>query len=217
MGRPVPAETEPPKRNLKQVRTLLWILVALSVVAVAALYLVPRLAHQESAVLATKTTPASYGPFTLTDAAGKPFSSRSLAGKPYALFFGFTNCGDVCPTTLARLVKLRDRAGGSSKLAILFITTDPERDGPKEVGQYATAFHSPIIGLTGSRAQIDQVTKQFGIVTEKMPSHPGHDMDYQMNHTATVLLFGADGKLAGTIATDEPDSAALDKLRRITA
>jgi protein SCO1/2 len=214
----VPTETEPPQRNLKQVRTLLWILVALTLAGAAALYLVPRLTQQESAVLATKTTPASYGPFTLTDADGKTFSSASLAGKPYALFFGFTNCGDVCPTTLARLVKLREQAGAANKLAILFITTDPERDGPKEVGQYAKAFHSPIIGLTGSRAQIDQVTRQFGIVAEKMPmaGHSGHDMDYQMNHTATVLLFGADGKLAGTIATDEADGAALDKLRRIT-
>jgi protein SCO1/2 len=215
----VPSETEPPQRNLKQVRTLLWILVALTVAGAAALYLVPRLTQQESAVLATKTTPASYGPFTLTDANGKPFSSAALAGKPYALFFGFTNCGDVCPTTLARLVKLREQAGGATKFAIIFITTDPERDGPKEVGQYAKAFHSPIIGLTGSRAQIDRVTKLFGIVAEKMPmaGHSGHGMDYQMNHTATVLLFGADGKLAGTIATDEADSAALDKLRRITA
>lgn len=215
----MPTETEPPERNLKQVRTLLWILVALSVVAAAALFLIPRLMHRESAVLATNATPVSYAPFTLTGADGKPFSSTSLAGKPYALFFGFTNCGDVCPTTLARLVKLRDQAGGAAKFAILFITTDPERDGPREVGQYATAFHSPIIGLTGSRAQIDQVTKEFGIVAEKMPmaGHAGHDMDYQMSHTATVLLFGADGKLAGTIATDEPDSAALDKLRRITA
>ena len=215
----MPTETEPPKGNLKQIRTLLWILVALAAVGTAALYLVPRLTQRESAVLATTSTPVRYAPFTLTDGDGRPFSSAALAGKPYALFFGFTNCGDVCPTTLARLVKLREQAGGANRFAIVFITTDPERDGPKEVGQYGKAFHSPIIGLTGSRAQIDQVTKQFGIAAEKMPmtEHAGHEQDYQMNHTATVLLFGADGKLAGTIATDEPDGPALDKLRRIAA
>jgi len=216
----VPSETEPPQRNLKQVRTLLWILVALSVAGAAALYLVPRLTQQESAVLATKTTPASYGPFTLTGADGKPFSSAALAGKPYALFFGFTNCGDVCPTTLARLVKLRQQAGGPDKLNIVFITIDPERDGPKEVGQYATLFNAPIIGLTGSPAQIDRVRKQYGIHAEKMPTGGGHDMAhgaYTMNHSSAVLLFDRDGQFISTISSDESDPPALDKIRRITA
>ena len=80
------------------------------------------------------------GPFTLIGADGKPFSSETLKGKPYVVFFGFTRCGDLCPTTLARLVKLRRQAANGDTLRIVFITIDPANDGAKEVGQYATLF-----------------------------------------------------------------------------
>jgi len=211
-------ETQPPRRNLKQVRILLWILVALAVIGTAALVLIPRVTGQKPPEIATKITSASFGgPFTLTGADGKRFSSAALAGKPYAIFFGFTNCGDVCPTTLARLVKLRQTAGAVTGMNIVFVTTDPWRDGPKEVGQYAAMFNSPIIGLTGTPAQIDQVKKQFGIFSQKHPMPGGGKMDYMMDHTATVLLFGPDGKFAATIAPDEPDRSALDKIKRVTA
>lgn len=212
----MPPETAPPKKSLKQVRLLLWLLVALAAIGVAALLLIPRLTeHKPSLATQTNVTSASFGgPFTLVGGDGKPFSSAALAGKPFALYFGFTRCGDVCPTTLARLAKLRDQAGGAAALNIVFVTIDPAHDGPKEVGQYATAFNSPIIGLTGSPAQIDQVKKQYGIFAKPSP-HPIAGME--MEHTATVLLFDRDGKLAGTIATDEPDRSALDKIKRVTA
>lgn len=154
------------------------------------------------------------GPFTLTGGDGKPFSSASLSGKPYAIFFGFTHCPDVCPTTLARLVKLRrqlDRAEDS--LAILFVSVDPERDGPAEVGRYSGLFGGPVIGLTGSPAQVAQVKKQFGIFSEKVGSGP----DYNVQHTTTVLLFDRHGKFTATIAPDEGDPAAVAKLRNLTS
>jgi protein SCO1/2 len=203
-----------PNDRLKTVRTLLWVLVGLAIIGVAALFLIPR--QSVSAPTMTQTTPvqASFGgPFTLVGADGKPFSSSALTGKPHVMFFGFTRCGDVCPTTLSRLVNLRKQAGGEDKFAIVFVTIDPKHDGPEEVGQYEAAFNSPIIGLTGSPEQIDKVKKQYGIFAE--PSHhptPGQEMD----HTATVLLFDRDGKFVSTIAPGEPDSAALDKLKRIT-
>ena len=207
-------DARPPRRNLQQVRILLWALVALAAVGSAFLLLYPR--GSEPPTQATNpTTQASLGgPFSLIDGNGKPFSSSSLANKPYAIFFGFTRCGDVCPVTLGRLVKLRREAGAEAELNIVFVTIDPAHDGPKEVGQYAQLFGSPIIGLTGSQAQIDRVKKQYGIFA-KPSAHPmpGREME----HTGTVLLFGRDGKLAGTIAPDEPDAAALDKMKRITA
>ena len=154
------------------------------------------------------------GPFTLVGADGQPFSSNQLSGKPYVLYFGYTRCPDTCPTTLNRLVHLRRQVGlGDDSFQIVFITVDPQRDGPKEVGSYQKAFGAPIIGLTGSPAQIDQVKKQYGIFSQKVPEAGG---DYSVDHTATVLLFDRNGKLAGTIAPDEPDSTALDKLKRLT-
>jgi protein SCO1/2 len=207
-------EKAPPKSSLKQVRTLLWVLVALAVAGTAAAAL---LRSGPSHVPQATSSPAEAkfgGPFTLVGSDGKPFSSVALAGKPYAMFFGFTRCGDVCPTTLSRLVKLRREAADDAAMNIVFVTIDPERDGPKDVGQYATLFGAPIIGLTGSPAQIDQVKKQYGIYAR--PEHmTGHD--YQMSHTSTVLLFGRDGRFGGTIAADDPDSSALDKLKHLVA
>ena len=145
---------------------------------------------------------------------GKPFSSAKLSGKPYALYFGFTRCGDVCPTTISRMVKLRQQAGGENAFQIVFVTIDPSNDGPKEVGQYAELFNSPIIGLTGSGPQIDRVKKQYGIYAQPMPNAP---MGQQMEHTATVLLFDATGKFVNTITPDEPDSDALAKLKKLVA
>jgi protein SCO1/2 len=152
------------------------------------------------------------GPFRLVGSNGKPFASESLRGKPYAMYFGFTRCGDVCPTTLSRMVKLRQQLGGEDKFNIVFVTIDPANDGPTEVGQYATLFNSPIIGLTGSEAQIDAVKKQFGIYAQPQPNAP---MGQQMTHSAIVLLFDRDGKFVTTISPDEPDPDALAKLKQL--
>src|SRR5437868_4633960 len=110
------------------------------------------------------------GPFTLVDSGGQPFASNKLAGRPYAIFFGFTHCPDVCPTTLARLVKLRRLLGSDDAFQIVFVTVDPERDGPKEVGSYTQLFGSKIIGLTGSATQIAKAEKDYGIFSEKVGS-----------------------------------------------
>ena len=211
-------ETRPPSNRLKQMRILLWALVALALVGVAVSLL--RGAPSGPQATETKLVPATFGgPFTLVDGDGKPFPSSKLDGKPYAIFFGFTHCPDVCPTTLARLVKLRQQSGGADAFNIVFVSIDPERDGAKEVGEYATLFNAPIIALTGSPEQIDQVKKAYGIFAEKAApagGHAGHD-GYMMNHTSTVLLFDKDGNFRSTIAQDEQDQAALAKLGNIAA
>lgn len=205
---------QPPSR-LKQFRVLTWVLVGLAIVGIAALMLAPKWAGKPPQLTADKPEPNYGGPFTLVGSDGKPFSSTALKGKPYALFFGFTHCGDDCPTTLARLVKLRQQAGGDQAFQILFITTDPERDTPAVIGQYTTLFNSPIVGLTGAVDQIEQVKKSYGIYAQKHPMPGAGKMEYMMDHTATVLLYGRDGRFAGTIAPAEPDSSALDKLKLI--
>jgi len=204
-------ERRPPASTLNRVRLLLWLLVALAIVGAAALLLIPRsLPPHETPSIATGSGRA----FTLMDGTGKPFSSQALAGKPYAIYFGFTRCGDVCPMTLSRLAKLRRQAANDQAMRIVFVTIDPANDGPKEVGQYAALFDSPIIGLTGTKPQIEQVKKQYGIFAEPVPHAP---MGKQMEHTATVLLFDRSGRIAGTISPDEPDSDALGKIRKLVA
>ena len=199
------------RRRFRRIQLAIWLLVALALAGLSFLLLRPATPPQPQAQ-STEMTPIG-APFTLTGGDGKSFSSSQLAGKPYLIFFGFTHCPDVCPTTLARLVRLRDQAKlAPAALPILFVTVDPERDGPAEVGKYVDLFGSPVIGLTGTSAQIEQVKKSFGVFSEKVPDGSG---GYSVDHTATVLLFGADGKFAATIAPDENDKTALAKLERI--
>src|SRR3954469_8180669 len=198
-------EESPPGNRLKQVRILLWVLVALAIVGTAALLFYPK-THATS-LESRATTQASFGgAFTLTGANGKPFSSQALEGKPYAIYFGFTRCGDVCPPTLSRLVKLRRQAASDNSLRIVFVTIDPAHDGPEEVGQYASLFGAPIIGLTGTQSQIDQVKKQYGIYAQPS-AHPMAGKE--MEHTATVLLFDSAGGYEATISSGDSDAHAL--------
>ena len=197
---------------MRTLRTMLWIAVGVAAIVLGVLYW--RLAAPAPAPEEQPSLVNFGGPFTLVDSKGEPFASNKLAGAPYAIFFGFTHCPDVCPTTLARLARLRKQLGqGDDALSIVFVTVDPERDGPAEVGRYASLFGSPVIGLTGSTAQIAQVKKAYGIYSEKAGSGP----DYSVDHTATVLLFDREGKFQSTISQEENDQAALAKLRRLTA
>lgn len=205
-------DVPPAKSRLKQVRLLLWVLVVLAIAGTAALWLYPK--DETNAPQAPATNASFGGPFTLVGGDGKPFSSQRLSGKPYAIYFGYTRCGDVCPMTLSRLVKLRREAANDQALNIVLVTIDPANDGPAEVGQYAQLFNAPIIGLTGSKSQIDQVKKQYGIYAEPVP-HAA--MGQQMTHTSTVLLFDRGGNLAATIAADEPDSSAIEKMKKVAA
>lgn len=193
---------------MRRLRILLWVLVAL---AAAAGVLLLRQPVSETSQSSVKLG----GPFTLTGTDGRTFSSTQLAGKPYAIFFGFTHCPDVCPTTLARLVKLRRQLGrGNEAFQIIFVSVDPERDGPAEVRNYLSLFDDPVIGLTGTQARVDHAKGQFGIFSQKVPDEAG---GYTVDHTATVLLFDREGNFAATISADEGDRAAIDKLARITA
>src|SRR5436190_2051916 len=136
--------------SVARLRLALWALVGLAAIGAVLLLVQARSPASNETVMTTIG-----GPFTLTGSDGQPFPSSRLNGKPAAIFFGFTHCPDVCPTTLARLVKLRRILGkGDQAMSILFITVDPERDGPAEVGSYTGLFNAPIIGLTGRPADI---------------------------------------------------------------
>ena len=194
---------------IRRLRLLLWLFVGLATVLAAGLWL-----RAEQSALAAPAPVTIGAPFTLTASDGHRFSSASMAGTPYVLFFGFTNCPDVCPTTLARLAKLRRALPkGDTAFAILFVTVDPERDTPAALARYAALFATPIVALTGTPAEIAAVTKSFGIYSKRV-AQPGGG--YTIDHTATVLLFDRAGKFVATIAPDEGDTAALAKLKRIT-
>jgi len=192
----------------RRLRTILWTLVG---IAAACGMLV---AVQRPSPTAEETALASIGgPFTLTGSDGRPFSSTRLDGRPAAIFFGFTNCPDVCPVTLARLTKLRRQLGkGDDAVSIVFITVDPERDGPAEVGSYAKLFGAPVIGLTGSTAEIERVKQQFGAFSQKVEQPGG---TYSVDHTASVFLIDRNGRFVATLSPEEGEQVALAKLERL--
>jgi protein SCO1/2 len=198
---------------LGRLRAGLWVLVGIA--ALAGIWIATRPAPGPEVQSTDQPLASIGGPFTLTGGDGKPFSSSKLQGKPAAIFFGFTHCADVCPTTIARLTKLRRQLGkGDEGFAIIFISVDPERDRPEEVGRYAELFGSPVIGLTGSQAAIGQVKKQFGVYSAKVPQQGG---DYSVDHTSTIFLLDRQGRFIATLAPEESDQVALDKLRRVAA
>ncbi|MCJ7420666.1 SCO family protein [Sphingomicrobium astaxanthinifaciens] len=198
---------------MRRLRLLLWAAVALAAIGYGLLAL---RAGEDAPRSTSRPDPDAVlsigGDFTLVDAAGEPFESRQLAGRPHAVFFGFTHCPDVCPTTLAQLVRLREALGGEEAFEILFISVDPERDGPEEVGRYAELFGTDVIGLTGSRAQIETVMEQFGVAAIRAPGEGG---SYQVDHTANVFLIDADGAFQSTISPEESAAAARAKLERL--
>src|SRR5215203_1361563 len=116
---------------VRQARTILWLLVLLALGGLA--FLAFRPSGPSPGPQRSGGAMALGGPFTLVGADGQPFSSARLNGRPYAIFFGFTHCPDVCPTTLARMVRLRNQLGqGADAFDIVLVSVDPERDGPEE-------------------------------------------------------------------------------------
>jgi protein SCO1/2 len=197
--------------SLTRLRQILWVIVGL--VAIGMVVLIWRQSEPEQ--VASTPLGTIGGPFTLAGTDGQPFASSKLSGRPAAMFFGFTHCPDVCPTTLARLARLRKQLGqGDDALSIVFVSVDPERDTPAEVGNYLKLFNTPVVGLTGSPAQVEQVKKQFGIYSRKVEQPGG---GYSVDHTAAVILLDKNGQFVATLSPEEGDQVALEKLKRITA
>jgi len=154
--------------------------------------------------------------FTLTDHTGRTASPGRFAGRPVALFFGFTYCPDVCPTTMMNLAAARDalaeRGIDSTALQILFVTVDPDRDTPQQLGEYLSLFDADVIGLTGDPPAVRDVLKRFGIYAQKVDQGDG---DYIYDHSAAVFLYRADGSFKGTIVHNEPADFIVEKLKSI--
>jgi protein SCO1/2 len=157
---------------------------------------------------------ASIGaPFELTAHDGSRFSSARLAGKPYLLFFGFTHCPDVCPTTLLEIGNLLAALKvPADALGVLLVSVDPERDSPAQLARYLSSFDARVIGLTGTPVEVAAVVQSHRAFSEKVP---GRDGAYTVNHTASVYMFDAKGRFAGTFNYQEPEEARRAKLARL--
>jgi protein SCO1/2 len=166
---------------------------------------------QNSAVPAQPNAPG--GAFRLVDTSGRPVTDETLKGKPYAIFFGFTRCPDVCPTTMARMALLHRRLGAeAARMNIVFVSVDPEHDKREDIASFLSMFDAPVIGLTGDPAELKRMEKAFRIYVERVPLPNG---DYTIDHTARILLFDRDGRFADTMDAGEPEGRALERLRTL--
>lgn len=158
-------------------------------------------------------------PFTLVSQAGQPITEQALRGKPTALFFGFTHCPEVCPTTLFELdgwMAKVDPQG--NKLQAYFVTVDPERDTPEIMNQYVSNVSKRITGISGPPDKIADVIKGFRVYAKKVPVDENKpDGDYTMDHTASVFLLDSAGRFAGTISYGENPDTAIKKLENLVA
>ena len=203
---------ETPKASpLRRARLWLWGLVAIAAAVTAVLWFQQR---STAPTTAEKNYASAFGGgFDMIDQNGKTVTDQTLRGKPYAIFFGFTRCPDVCPTTLSRMAALRKQLGpDGDKFNIVFVSVDPQYDKPKDIGSYVTLFNTPIIGLTGTDTQIARIVKAFKVYYAKVPVEGG---DYTVDHTASVFLMDRDGQFVATIDHKESQKVALDKLRRL--
>lgn len=153
------------------------------------------------------------GPFRLIDENSQPFSERNLTGRPSAIFFGFTYCPEVCPTTLTRLSHWLKLLGpDAGRLNVVFVTVDPERDTPKQLKDYLSGFDPRIHGLTGSPREIARMAAEYKVFYRRVPLPGG---TYTMEHSAAIYLMDASGRFVEPIVYYEPDAVALSSLRRL--
>lgn len=154
------------------------------------------------------------GPFALVDQNGRTVTERDMAGRPYLVFFGFTHCPDVCPTTLFQLSELLKALGPrADDLRVLFISVDPERDTPASLKEYLSGFDPRITGLTGDQAAVDAAVRTFRAFARKVPTKDG---DYTMEHSAYVYLMDGTHRLVGTVNLNRPpEDAARDLAKQL--
>ncbi|HEV3396658.1 MAG TPA: SCO family protein [Xanthobacteraceae bacterium] len=152
------------------------------------------------------------GPFSLTDQDGRTVTDRDLRGHPFLVFFGFTHCPDVCPTTLFELSEVLGKLGpDAQRVGALFVTVDPERDRPAQMKDYLSSFNPRVVGLTGDPAAIAAMAKEYRVYVKKVPLDHG---DYTMDHTALVYLMDKDGHFVAPFNLKRTTEDAAADLRR---
>ncbi|THV10665.1 SCO family protein [Rhizobium rhizophilum] len=196
---------------MKTVRVVLW--AAVVVMAGVLGWLTYQVTQSKEQI-----AEAPFGvPFQLVDQNGQQITEQALRGKPTALFFGFTHCPEVCPTTLFELDGWLKTVDPDAKgLQAYFVTVDPERDTPAILGQYISNVTDRVKGIAGDPADVAEVVKGFRVYAKKIPLDEAQpDGDYTMDHTASVFLLDADGRFKGTIAYGENPDTAIKKLENL--
>jgi protein SCO1/2 len=179
-------------------RSVVLIVLGLLLGAIAADLLLTRtLLETRSGMSASGTATSGKvaigGPFSLTDTSGRHVTEKEFAGKPMLVYFGYTNCPDICPAGLQIISQALDRIGPKvDGLSILFVTLDPERDTEKVLGEFVKSFHPKIVGLTGTTEEVDAAAKAYRVYHKKVED-AGSGGRYSVDHTGFMYLMDKDG------------------------
>jgi len=212
---------------VRKLRLLLWFAAATATAVFAAYYVADRMEPKEPPAEERVQTAeqvareAVTGEFTLVGADGGLVSDTDFRGKWLLIFFGYTHCPDVCPTSLATMALIVDQLGeAAATLQPLFISVDPARDTPEIVAEYAAAFHPRIVGLTGSEEQVAAAARSHRVYYSKVPPSDGAESadDYAVAHTAHLYLMDPDGVYATVFSPTDTVEAIVSAIRaRMTA
>ena len=152
------------------------------------------------------------GPFQLTDQAGQVVTEKNLQGRPTLIFFGFTHCPDICPTSLFEMSEvLRAMGPDADRINAYFISVDPERDTQEAMKNYLQSFDPHLKGLTGDPDAIGKVLAEYRVYAKKVPLKDG---DYTMDHTALIYLMDRDGKFVAPFSLKRTPAEAASDLKR---
>jgi protein SCO1/2 len=153
--------------------------------------------------------------FKLNDAAGKPVTLADFRGKVVVLFFGYTHCPQICPTTLADLAQVMGMLGkDADRVQVLFVTLDPERDTPQLLAQYPPAFYPTFKGLSGDSVATAQAAQAFGVIYQKQPNKNG---SYDLDHSAGTYLIAPSGKPVLLSPYAQPAELLVQDIRLLLA
>lgn len=191
--------------SLRQLRLILWALVVIVGVGATVLYFV-RPPQRPIGLFGAK--------FSLTSTKGGTFTQNDLKGEASLMYFGYTYCPDICPTTLYDTTTWRKQLGISpDQLRIIFVTVDPERDTIDLLKKYLGSFAPDIIGLRGTAAETEAAKKAFGVYSKKVVD--ASSTDYLVDHTANVFLLDKNGVFQGTLDYGEDPDVAKAKIKKL--
>jgi len=199
-----------------------WIIVVVIAVlaAGAGAYLARMSRNPDAPVLESGTflpTPKVLADFQLVDTTGAPATAAILRGHPTLVFFGFTHCPDVCPTTLAILAEVQKQVARQdetlARLKVALISVDPERDTPAQLGSYIASFGGDLIGLTGSAPEIVDVSRNFGVASSRVDLGGGN---YTMDHSATIFALDSGGRVIAVFTPPFRAAALTSDLARLS-
>jgi protein SCO1/2 len=197
-----------------------WMIVAVIAIAAAGAgaYLARLSRNADAPALESGTflpAPKVLADFHLVDTTGAPATVAALRGHPTLVFFGFTHCPDVCPTTLAILADVQKQAARVEKpkgLRVALISVDPERDTPAQLGSYIASFGGDLIGLTGTAPEIVNVSRNFGVASSKVDLGGGN---YTMDHSATIFAVDSGGRVVAVFTPPFHAAALKNDVERL--